>query len=90
MAIRVDGEPLPGNVLGGITAGRTVLFTSHVLSEVEEIGSSLAVLDRGAIRFHGSAAELCARYGDANLEQAFVKCVRPTIPAASRRAHPAP
>lgn len=60
-------------------AGRAVLFTSHVLADVEEVSSSLAVLDRGSIRFRGAPAELCARYAEANLEQAFVKCVREAV-----------
>jgi len=57
-------------------AGRAVLFTSHVLADVEEVCTSLVVLDRGVIRFHAPPSELCARYGDENLERAFVKCVR--------------
>jgi ABC-2 type transport system ATP-binding protein len=71
-------------------AGRTVLFTSHVLADVADVSASLAVLDRGAIRFRGAPGELCARYDDANLERAFVKCVRSPAPPASPRAHPAP
>lgn len=68
-------------------AGRTVLFTSHVLSDVAEVSSSLVVLAGGAIRFRGAPAELCERYGDANLEQAFVNCVRSTARPASRQEH---
>jgi len=71
-------------------AGRAVLFTSHVLSDVAEVSSSLVVLAGAAIRFRGAPAELCARYGEANLEQAFVNCVRSTTRAASPQAHPAP
>jgi ABC-2 type transport system ATP-binding protein len=68
-------------------AGRTVLFTAHVLADVEEICSSLLVLDRGTVRFRGAPAELCARYGEANLEQAFVKCVRSPVDPALQPAH---
>jgi ABC-2 type transport system ATP-binding protein len=57
-------------------AGRTVLVTAHVLADVQELCSSLVVLDRGAIRFRGAPAELCARYGEPDLERAFVRCVR--------------
>jgi len=71
-------------------AGRTVLFTSHVLADVEEVSSRLFVLDRGTIRFRGAPAELCARYGGPSLEQAFVNCVRATTPRAGRQADPAP
>jgi ABC-2 type transport system ATP-binding protein len=56
--------------------GRTLLFTSHVLADVEELCSSIAVLHRGRLRFRGAPAALCARYGEAGLERAFMKCIR--------------
>lgn len=63
-------------VLSRLTGeGRTLFFTSHVLSDVEELCSTMAVLDRGAIRFCGSPADLCARYGEARLEGAFIRCI---------------
>jgi ABC-2 type transport system ATP-binding protein len=55
---------------------RTVVFTSHVLSEVEELCQSIAVLDRSRIRFRGGPAELCVRYGEPDLERAFIRCIR--------------
>jgi ABC-2 type transport system ATP-binding protein len=55
---------------------RTLFFTSHVLADVEELCSSIAVLDRGAIRFRGTPAQLCARYSTRTLEGAFMRCVR--------------
>jgi ABC-2 type transport system ATP-binding protein len=57
-------------------AGRALFFTSHVLSVVEELCSTIAVLDRGRLRFRGAPAELRGRYGEDNLERAFLKCVR--------------
>ena len=64
------------SVLSRLTdEGRTLFFTSHVLSDVEELCSSMAVLDRGAIRFHGSPAGLCAQHGETHLEQAFIRCI---------------
>jgi len=56
--------------------GRTLFFTSHVLADVEELCSSIAVLDRGAIRYSGAPADLCARTGEAQLERAFLRCIR--------------
>jgi ABC-2 type transport system ATP-binding protein len=57
-------------------SGRALFFTSHVLADVEEICSTIAVLDRGRIRFRGTPAELRGRFGEASLERAFLKCVR--------------
>jgi ABC-2 type transport system ATP-binding protein len=55
--------------------GRTIFFTSHVLSDVEELCSSMAVLHAGKVLFRGSPAQLCARHGEARLESAFMKCI---------------
>jgi ABC-2 type transport system ATP-binding protein len=62
--------------------GRTFFFTSHVLADVEELCSSIAVLERGRVRFRGTPAGLCARYAERNLERAFMKCVRDELAAA--------
>jgi ABC-2 type transport system ATP-binding protein len=62
--------------------GRTLFFTSHVLADVEELCASIAVLERGRVRFRGAPAELCARYADSNLERAFMRCIRDEQPAA--------
>jgi len=56
--------------------GRTLFFTSHVLADVEELCSSIAVLEQGRVRWHGSPEGLRAKYGEARLEQAFMRCIR--------------
>lgn len=56
--------------------GRTLFFTSHVLADVEELCSSIAVLEKGSLRWHGSPAALCARYSEPRLEHAFMRCIR--------------
>ncbi|HEV3009835.1 MAG TPA: ABC transporter ATP-binding protein [Burkholderiales bacterium] len=56
--------------------GRTLFFTSHVLADVDELCSSIAVLERGRVRFRGAPAALCERYADPNLERAFMRCIR--------------
>jgi len=62
--------------------GRTLFFTSHVLADVEELCSSIAVLDGGALRWRGTPQALCERYGEARLEGAFMRCIRDHEPAA--------
>jgi ABC-2 type transport system ATP-binding protein len=56
--------------------GRTLFFTSHVLADVDELCTSIAVLDRGRVRWRGTPAALRARYGESSLETAFMRCVR--------------
>lgn len=62
--------------------GRTLFFTSHVLADVEELCSSIAVLERGRVRFRGTPAGLCERHAEPNLERAFMKCIRDEHAAA--------
>jgi ABC-2 type transport system ATP-binding protein len=61
--------------------GRTLFFTSHVLADVDELCSSIAVLDRAKLRFRGSPQTLRSRYGEPSLERAFMKCIRDAEPA---------
>jgi len=56
--------------------GRALFFTSHVLSDVEELCSTIAVLEQGGLRFRGTPDELRSRYGTDNFERAFLKCIR--------------
>jgi ABC-2 type transport system ATP-binding protein len=62
--------------------GRTLFFTSHVLADVEELCSSIAVLERGRVRFRGTPSGLCERHAEPNLERAFMKCIRDEHDAA--------
>jgi len=57
-------------------SGRALFFTSHVLSDVEELCSTIAVLEQGALRFRGTPDDLRVRYGADNFERAFLKCIR--------------
>jgi ABC-2 type transport system ATP-binding protein len=61
---------------------RTLFFTSHVLADVEELCSSITVLERGRVRFRGTPAGLCERHAEPNLERAFMKCIRDEHAAA--------
>ena len=56
--------------------GRTLFFTSHVLADVEELCSSIAVIDKGRLRFRGTPAGLCERYSESRIEQAFIRSIR--------------
>jgi ABC-2 type transport system ATP-binding protein len=66
--------------------GRALFFTSHVLSDVEELCSTIAVLDAGRLRYRGAPADLRARFGEDSLERAFLKCIRSDADAPAIRA----
>ena len=61
--------------------GRTLFFTSHVLADVDELCSSIAVLERAQLRFRGTPQALRERYGETNLERAFLRCIRDAVSA---------
>jgi len=54
---------------------KTLFFSSHVLADVEELCTAIAVLERGRVYFRGAPAELAARYAESSLERAFLRCV---------------
>lgn len=64
------------NILRRLKAeGRTLLFTSHYLPDVEEICDHMVVLHRGVVEFNGPPRVLSERFGGPSLEQAFLKCI---------------
>jgi ABC-2 type transport system ATP-binding protein len=66
--------------------GRTIFLTSHLLADVGELCDRMAVLHAGSVRYTGPPAELLARYGCPDLEQAFLRCIEDTpAPAAEAR-----
>lgn len=68
--------------------GRTVIVTSHVLSELEEMADRVAFLLDGAIRFHGTAQELKASTGQYTLERAIAHLMRKNVLSMDREARP--
>ena len=53
-------------------AGKCVLFSSHVMQEVSALCDTIVIVARGRVVASGTAAELLAASGYANLEDAFV------------------
>jgi sodium transport system ATP-binding protein len=53
--------------------GRCVLFSSHIMSEVEELCDKLVVVGHGVVLANGTVAELRARTGKHDLEEAFLR-----------------
>ena len=55
--------------------GRTLLFTSHSLADIEEICDHMLILHRGTFAFSGAPAALREQFGEPALENAFLKCI---------------
>lgn len=56
-------------------AGKTVFFTSHILADIHEICSRIAVLDKGEIIFVGTPQEFVGCYSGETLERAFIEAI---------------
>jgi ABC-2 type transport system ATP-binding protein len=55
--------------------GTTILLTTHYLEEAEQLCDKVAFINEGEIVAQGSSAELSAKYGVANLEDAYLALV---------------
>ena len=55
--------------------GTTILLTTHYLEEAEQLCDRIAFINDGQIVGEGSSSELSARYGVANLEDAYLALV---------------
>ncbi len=56
-------------------AGKTVIYSTHVMSEVEKLCDVIGVIHGGRLLAEGSLAELRARHGENDLEEIFVRLV---------------
>ena len=53
------------------TEGTAVLYTTHYLTELEQLDAEIAVLDGGVIAVHGSCREVVQRWGRASVVLRF-------------------
>jgi sodium transport system ATP-binding protein len=57
--------------------GKTVIFSTHVMSEVEKLCDHIGIIHGGKLLTEGTLAELRERYGKQDLEDIFVEVVEP-------------
>jgi sodium transport system ATP-binding protein len=55
--------------------GKTVVFSTHVMSEVEKLCDRIGIIHGGKLLAEGTLAELRAQFGIQDLEDLFVKVV---------------
>jgi sodium transport system ATP-binding protein len=55
--------------------GKCILFSTHIMSEVQKLCDRVAIISRGRIRAHGTLAELRDQYQQDNLEELFFALV---------------
>ena len=55
--------------------GKTILFCSHILGDVDRLVDQLLVLHKGRMLFHGLPGELLTAQGGADIESAFLALI---------------
>lgn len=55
--------------------GKTVLFSTHVMSEAEKLCDTIGIIHDGCLKTEGTLAELRARSGQQILEEIFVRAI---------------
>lgn len=54
---------------------KTVLLSTHIVSDIEEACENLAILDGGRLRYTGTVSELLETTGEPNMERAYLACI---------------
>jgi sodium transport system ATP-binding protein len=57
--------------------GKTVIFSTHIMSEVEKLCDVIGIIQNGRLLAEGTLQELREKYGERDLEEIFVKVVAP-------------
>jgi sodium transport system ATP-binding protein len=55
--------------------GKTVIYSTHVMSEVEKLCDIIGIVHAGRLLDEGTLADLRARHGEQDMEEIFVKVV---------------
>lgn len=62
--------------------GKTVIFSTHIMSEVERLCDHIGIIHDGKLLAEGTLAELRAKYGEQNVEEIMFKIVGPLMAKA--------
>lgn len=57
--------------------GKTVIFSTHIMSEVEKLCDVIGIIHDGKLLAEGTLADLRSKYDEQDLEEIFVKIVTP-------------
>jgi sodium transport system ATP-binding protein len=75
IGLDVPAQKVIRDLLKKIKRERTILYSTHIMAEAEELCDRLAIIDHGRIVAQGTVNEICKKAGTKNLEQAFLKLV---------------
>jgi Cu-processing system ATP-binding protein len=69
----VSSSVLKDRILEERAGGRTIVLTTHIMSEVEELADTVIYLDQGRVAFQEGVRELLASTGERTLERAVAR-----------------
>lgn len=75
----VSSGILKDKILKENAAGRTILFTSHIMSELEDLAQNIAFILDGKLYFEGSLDNLMNLTGEKNLERSVASVMIRTV-----------
>ena len=55
--------------------GKTIFFSSHILSDIDEICDRIGVIHNGRLYFIGTPGDFKQKYDPSSLEKAFLKAI---------------
>lgn len=65
--------------------GKTVIFSTHVMSEVEKLCDVIGIIQSGKLLAEGTLSQLRDKYAETDLEEIFVRVVAPLyVPEEAR------
>jgi ABC-2 type transport system ATP-binding protein len=56
-------------------SGRTVLYSTHLLADAEDLCDRFGILHDGEMKYQGTPADCLQRYQTDSLEEAYMKCI---------------
>jgi ABC-2 type transport system ATP-binding protein len=63
-------------------SGRTVLYSTHLLADAEDLCDRFGILHDGEMKYQGTPADCLQRYQSDSLEQAYMNCISEKASAA--------
>ncbi|MEZ5162459.1 MAG: ATP-binding cassette domain-containing protein [Fimbriimonadaceae bacterium] len=79
----LSSQSILGFVESARDAGKTVVFSTHIMSEVERLCDQITLIHNGVVCGSGTLEDLKSLTGSATLEQAFLALVRPVEEASA-------
>lgn len=70
--------------------GKTVIYSTHIMSEVEKLCDVIGIIHEGSLLAEGTLDQLRARFGEHDMEEIFVKAVGADRPPWSGTGSAAP